>query len=67
MEQIESVKEFGGYLNRYQHDSPSCNCRMTFSVYLPPAAETDKVPAVYWLSGLTCSDDNFRVKAGDQR
>lgn len=67
MEQIESVKEFGGYLNRYQHDSPSCNCRMTFSVYLPPAAETEKVPAVYWLSGLTCSDDNFRVKAGAQR
>lgn len=67
MEQIESVKEFGGYLNRYQHDSPSCNCRMTFSVYLPPEAETEKVPAVYWLSGLTCSDDNFRVKAGAQR
>ena len=67
MEQIESVKEFGGYLNRYQHDSQSCNCRMTFSVYLPPRAETEKVPAVYWLSGLTCTDDNFRVKAGAQR
>ena len=67
MEQIESVKEFGGYLNRYQHDSRSCNCRMTFSVYLPPGAETEKVPAVYWLSGLTCTDDNFRVKAGAQR
>lgn len=67
MEPIESVKEFGGYLNRYQHDSRSCNCSMTFSVYLPPAAETEKVPAVYWLSGLTCSDDNFRVKAGAQR
>jgi S-formylglutathione hydrolase len=40
---------------------------MTFSVYLPPEAETEKVPAVYWLSGLTCSDDNFRVKAGAQR
>ena len=67
MEQIDSVKEFGGYLNRYQHDSRSCNCRMTFSVYLPPGAETEKVPAVYWLSGLTCTDDNFRVKAGAQR
>jgi len=67
LEQIESVKEFGGYLNRYQHDSRSCNCRMTFSVYLPPGAETEKVPAVYWLSGLTCTDDNFRVKAGAQR
>ena len=67
MEQIESIKESGGFLNRYQHDSDSCHCRMTFSVYLPPKAENGKVPAVYWLSGLTCSDDNFRTKAGAQR
>jgi S-formylglutathione hydrolase len=67
MEQIESVKESGGFLNRYQHDSESCRCRMTFSVYLPPQAESRKVPALYWLSGLTCTDDNFRVKAGAQR
>ena len=67
MEQIESIKESGGFLNRYQHDSDSCHCRMTFSVYLPPQAENGKVPAVYWLSGLTCSDDNFRTKAGAQR
>ena len=67
MKQIESVKEFGGYLNRYQHESSSCNCLMTFSVYLPPLAETEKVPVVYWLSGLTCTDDNVRIKAGAQR
>lgn len=67
MKQIESIKEFGGYLNRYQHDSSSCGCEMTFSVYLPPAAEQHKVPAVYWLSGLTCTDDNVRTKAGAQR
>ncbi len=67
MEKIESVKEFGGWLNRYQHDSESCHCNMTFSVYLPPQADKQKVPAVYWLSGLTCSDDNFRTKAGAQR
>ncbi len=67
MEQIESIKESGGFLNRYRHDSGSCHCRMTFSVYLPPQAENGKVPAVYWLSGLTCSDDNFRTKAGAQR
>lgn len=67
MEQIESVKEFGGYLNRYRHTSSSCHCDMTLSVYLPPAATREKVPAVYWLSGLTCTDDNFRVKAGAQR
>ena len=67
MQQIESVKEFGGYLNRYLHDSKVCHCEMTFSVYLPPQAETADVPALYWLSGLTCTDDNARTKAGAQR
>ena len=67
MKQIEHIKEFGGYLNRYTHDSVSCGCEMTFSVYLPPQAQTQQVPALYWLSGLTCTDDNVRVKAGAQR
>ena len=67
MQQIETTKEFGGYLSRYTHNSVSCQCEMTFSVYLPPRAETHNVPALYWLSGLTCSDDNARVKAGAQR
>ncbi|MBV5272562.1 MAG: S-formylglutathione hydrolase [Lamprocystis purpurea] len=67
MEQIEHIREFGGWLNRYTHDSASCHCRMTFSVYLPPQAHTGPVPAVYFLSGLTCTDDNVRVKAGAQR
>lgn len=67
MEHIEAIKEFGGWLNRYRHDSASCHCEMTFSVYLPPQAAMEKVSAVYWLSGLTCTDDNFRVKAGAQR
>jgi len=67
MKQIETIKEFGGFLNRYEHESSSCHCTMTFSVYLPPAAAHAPVPAVYWLSGLTCTDDNFRVKAGAQR
>lgn len=67
MKQIESIKEFGGWLNRYEHASDTCNCTMTFSVYLPPQAESGKVPAVYFLSGLTCTDDNVRVKAGAQR
>lgn len=67
MKQIESIKEFGGYLNRYEHDSSTCQCKMTFSVYLPPQVTTEKVPALYWLSGLTCTDDNARTKAGMQR
>ncbi len=67
IKQTESVKEFGGFLNRYTHQSEVCHCEMTFSVYLPPQAESGKVPALYWLSGLTCTDDNARVKAGAQR
>ncbi len=67
MQLIESIKESGGYLNRYRHISDSCHCEMTFSVYLPPQAAQNKVPALYWLSGLTCTDDNARVKAGAQR
>lgn len=67
MQQIEHIRESGGWLNRYTHDSQSCHCKMTFSVYLPPAAAIRKVPAVYFLSGLTCTDDNVRVKAGAQR
>ncbi len=67
MKEIESVREFGGWLKRYTHASETCQCEMTFSIYLPPQAETAKVPAVYFLSGLTCTDDNFRTKAGAQR
>jgi len=67
MQKIENVKEFGGYLSRYTHHSNVCNCEMTFSVYLPPQAEEASVPALYWLSGLTCTDDNVRTKAGAQR
>lgn len=67
MKEIESIKENGGYLNRYTHESGSCQCGMTFSVYLPPKSRDEKVPALYWLSGLTCSDDNARTKGGFQR
>jgi S-formylglutathione hydrolase len=67
MEEIENIKEFGGYLRRYKHKSECCNCDMTFSIFLPSQAEQEKVPSIYWLSGLTCTDDNFRTKAGAQR
>ena len=67
MKEIESIKESGGYLNRYHHASSSCDCEMTFSVYLPPQARDSAVPALYWLSGLTCNDDNARTKGGFQR
>lgn len=61
---ISKVKTFGGWLNTYTHKSESCNCKMTFSVFLPPQAETEKIPVLYWLSGLTCTNENFMIKAG---
>jgi len=67
MENTEKVREFGGWLQRYPHASQSCQCDMTFSVYLPPQAENKSVPVLYYLSGLTCTDDNVRTKAGAQR
>ena len=50
-----------------QHPSVSCDGPMRFSVFLPPQAERGPVPVLYWLSGLTCSEENFMIKAGAQR
>lgn len=65
--EISSTKIFGGWLKRYQHWSPTLDCDMIFAIYLPPQAETEKVPLLWWLSGLTCTDENFMQKAGAQR
>ncbi len=67
IQRIESIKEFDGFLNRYTHESDVLGCEMTFSVYLPQQATKENVPALYWLSGLTCTDDNARTKGGMQR
>ncbi|WP_233010140.1 S-formylglutathione hydrolase [Rheinheimera faecalis] len=65
--QLSEHKVFAGRQIKYQHHSDSVKGVMHFSVYLPPAAEKQKVPVLYWLSGLTCTDENFSVKAGAQR
>jgi S-formylglutathione hydrolase len=67
LNEISATKCFGGWLRRYKHQSNSLNCEMIFAVYLPPQAETQKVPVLWWLSGLTCTDENFMQKAGAQR
>lgn len=67
MQQIGANKCFGGQQLRYQHDSSVLGCSMSFSIYLPPQAEQRAVPVLYWLSGLTCNDENFVAKAGAQR
>ena len=57
---------FGGEQLQFTHESAACKCTMTFSIYLPPQAKSGKVPVVWWLSGLTCTDQNFVTKAGAQ-
>lgn len=67
LELVSTNKCFGGLQQRYRHHSATLNCDMSFSVYLPPQAESGKVPQLYWLSGLTCTDENFVIKAGAQQ
>ena len=68
MQLISSNKLFGGWYKRYNHPSAATCCPMTFSIYLPPQVDSGtRVPVLYWLSGLTCTDENFMLKAGAQR
>lgn len=65
LEIISSAKSFDGWHKQYTHPSKSTNCAMRFAIYLPPQTATgEKVPVLYWLSGLTCTDENFMQKAG---
>lgn len=66
--EISSVKMFDGYNKRYKHYSPTLGCSMTFHIYFPPpSSPSHKFPVLYWLSGLTCTDENFIAKSGAQR
>jgi S-formylglutathione hydrolase len=58
---------FGGTVGFYSHRSETCNGEMRFAVYQPPQATSKPVPVLYFLSGLTCTEENFMVKAGAQR
>lgn len=58
---------FSGTVQFYRHRSHSCNGEMRFSVYQPPQAKVDRVPVLYFLSGLTCTEENFMTKAGAQQ
>lgn len=66
LEQIGENRSFGGRQLRFSHASQACDCTMNFALYLPPQAQAGTVPVVYWLSGLTCTDENFVTKAGAQ-
>jgi S-formylglutathione hydrolase len=67
MERIEHRACFGGWQDVYRHRSEVLGCDMTVGVYLPPQAAHGPCPVLYWLSGLTCNEQNFITKAGAQR
>ncbi|MEA5583740.1 S-formylglutathione hydrolase [Nodularia harveyana UHCC-0300] len=64
---ISAYKSFGGEVGFYSHFSSTCNCEMRFAVYQPPQAKQQPLPVLYFLSGLTCTEENFIIKAGAQR
>jgi S-formylglutathione hydrolase len=67
MELVEQHASFGGRQEVWKHTSATLGCEMRFSVYLPEAAlRGQKRPVLYWLSGLTCTEQNFITKAGAQ-
>ena len=67
MEQLSANKMFGGSHEVWTHESSACKCKMRFAIYLPPQAAYEKFPVLYWLSGLTCTVENFGTKSGAQR
>lgn len=67
MQRIESHACFGGTQEVWSHASVTLDCEMKFAAYLPPQAKERACPVLYWLSGLTCTEQNFIGKAGAQR
>jgi S-formylglutathione hydrolase len=67
LELIEEHACHGGVQRFYRHDSKTIGLPMRFSVYLPPHAQQGRVPALFYLAGLTCTEETFPVKAGAQR
>jgi S-formylglutathione hydrolase len=67
LERISAAKAFGGLQATYRHDSTETKTAMKLSVFTPPQAEQGPVPVLWFLSGLTCTEENFTVKAGAQR
>ena len=64
---IRDHASFGGTVGFYSHLSTTCNSVMKFAVYVPPQARSESVPILYFLSGLTCNEENFITKAGAQQ
>ncbi|OKH17611.1 S-formylglutathione hydrolase [[Limnothrix rosea] IAM M-220] len=58
---------FGGRVRYYSHQSIACRGEMNFTVFMPPQTKNEAVPVLYYLSGLTCTEENFTTKAGAQQ
>ena len=67
IEKVSSWKCFEGSQEVHSHQSEQTGTKMRFGLYLPPQASKGKVPLLVWLSGLTCTEENFITKAGAQR
>lgn len=68
LQETSNTKSFDGWLKQFNHYSDVLNCDMRFSIYLPEEKHAGETfPVLYWLSGLTCTDENFMQKAGAQR
>jgi S-formylglutathione hydrolase len=66
-EMLSRHRAFGGVVSFHRHSAAETACEMKFAVYLPPQAERRKVPALWYLAGLTCTEETFMFKAGAQR
>ena len=67
MTPLSQNKMFGGTQSVYEHRSDACACDMKVAVFMPPQAKDTPCPVLIWLSGLTCTEQNFTTKAGAQR
>lgn len=64
---VSTWRCFGGVLSVFEHRSRTCSCDMRFAVFSPPQAQSQRVPVLWYLSGLTCTWENVMSKAGLQR
>lgn len=65
--EVSSNKIFGGLQKIISHESKEVGCQMNFAIYLPHQCESESLPVLYWLSGLTCNETNFIQKSGAQK
>jgi len=67
LELVSQHRCFGGWQRYYRHDSAEIGLPMRFSVFVPPQAEQGRVPVLFYLAGLTCTEETFMIKGGAQR